>query len=552
MDSSRTWEEPGTTPGAAAPIRIQLASEPAPTFPSRKARPKVSTPTYASRTKLYAADLDFRPIAAEFHLATEFPEEVLAAAAQATDRFAAERIDARSIEFVTIDPTGSKDLDQAVCIERLDPTATGPDAGPGEGAAAGYRVYYAIADVAAFVEPGGVIEEKSLRRGQTMYLPDEPVRLHPARISEDAASLLPNVDRPAVLWTIDLDAEGEAVSADVRRAVIHSRAQLDYEGVHRDLQSGSLHRGIELLPEVGKLRQASALRRQAINLNLPSQRVERLADGRFELQIEPRYEVMDYNSEISLLTGMCAGTMMRRAGRGILRMLEPADDSATDKFRREAATLGFDVPGEGLGQVGEFLAAVDVATPKGLAVMREAQKLLRGADYLSLDAAGVEPKIHSEIGGYYAHVTAPLRRLVDRYATEYCLAICAARRGQAAGARNEQQGPGNPGVNVPSWAAERADAVVQAMRETSKTANQVGRACLRLTEATVLAPWVGHNFPAVVLATDEEQRSARIFVTDPPVMAQCSGAPVEGTEDLVSLVRADVASREVAFAWPAD
>ena len=242
--------------------------------------------------KLYAAPLDFRAIAEEFSVPTDFPADVTAHAAAAHDRYAESRRDARDIPFVTIDPAGSKDLDQAVFIE-----ARG----------AGYRVHYAIADVAAFVEPGSVLEEESLKRGQTIYLPDEPARLHPAQLSEDRASLLADVDRPAVLWTFDLDSAGEVEDFKVERALVRNRARLDYDQVHQDLENGSLHSSIALLPQVGKLRQASSLRREAINLRVPSQRVSETTDdgaGHYELIIEPRYEVMDFNSEISLLTGM--------------------------------------------------------------------------------------------------------------------------------------------------------------------------------------------------------------------------------------------------------
>ena len=144
--------------------------------------------------KLYAAPLNFRGLAEEFDVPTDFTPELHAEAAAATDRFAEKRRDARGIPLVTIDPVGSKDLDQAVYLERT---------------AGGYRVLYAIADVAAFIEPGSALESESLRRGQTIYLPDEPARLHPPELSEGDASLLPDVDRPAVLWTFDLDDAGE-------------------------------------------------------------------------------------------------------------------------------------------------------------------------------------------------------------------------------------------------------------------------------------------------------------------------------------------------------
>ena len=464
--------------------------------------------------KLYAAPLDFRQIAAEFNVPTEFSAELHEAAAQATDRYQDQRVDARDIPLVTIDPVGSMDLDQAVAIE-----ARGD----------GFRVFYAIADVAAFIEPGGPLHAESLERGQTIYLPDEPARLHPEELSEGSASLLPDVDRPAVLWTFDLDSDGEIESVELIRAMVHSVARLDYDGVQADLDAGRMHPSIELLPKVGELRAASSLRRHAINLRVPSVRVVEDDDGQFELTIEPRHKVMDYNSEISLLTGMAAGQMMEAAGTGFLRTLRPAEDGAERTFRTEARALGYEVP-EG-GDIGEFLQTVDPDTPRGMAVMREAQKLLRGAGYVDMDDK--EAEVHAGIGGYYSHVTAPLRRLVDRYATEVCLALSA-------------------GTEVPQWVRDDAPAVIKTMGRTSQLANTVDRACLNLTEATVLRPWVGHNFHGVILQTDEENDQARVFIIDPPVLAECSGNPGEATETALSLIRADVDEREVVFAWPAD
>lgn len=464
--------------------------------------------------KLYAAHLNFRSIAEEYQVPTDFPAELHAEAAAATDRYAENRRDARDIPFVTIDPVGSMDLDQAVFIEAR-----------GEG----YRVFYAIADVAAFIEPGSALEAESLRRGQTIYLPDEPARLHPPELSEGSASLLPDVDRPAALWTIDLDRAGEVVDFHVERALIRSAARLNYDDVHADYVAGRMHPSIALLPEVGQLREVSALRRHAINLRLPSQRVRALEDGTYELIIEPRHEVMDWNSEISLLTGMVAGRAMVDLGQGLLRTLRPASEESEATFRAEARALGYELA---KGQdIGEFLQSVDATDARGMAVMREAQKLLRGSGYASV--ANGDSEVHAGIGGYYAHVTAPLRRLVDRFATEYCLAICA-------------------GTEIPAWVGERADEVVGIMGKTSALANTVDREALDLTEATVLEPWVGHNFDAVILTSDAEKDTARIFVLEPPVLAHALGHPAQGTTTKVSLIRADVQTRDVTFAWPAD
>ena len=123
--------------------------------------------------------------------------------------------------------------------------------------------------------------------------------------------------------------------------------------------------------------------------------------------------------------------------------------------------------------------------------------------------------------------------MVDRYATEVCLALSA-------------------GTEVPEWVREDAPRVIKTMGRTSQLANTVDRACLNLTEATVLRPWVGHNFDGVILQADADGERARVFVVDPPVLAESVGYPEEATETTLSLIRADVEQREVLFAWPAD
>lgn len=267
--------------------------------------------------KLYAAHLDFTAIIDEFRLDPAFPPDVLADAATATDQHAAGRVDATHIPLVTIDPPGSMDLDQAVGITMLDDER--------------YRVYYAIADPAAFITPGGALHAESLRRGQSIYLPDQTIRLHPPALSENKASLLPNATRPAILWTIDLDPAGAWTDYTITRAIVRSRARFTYEETQAAYDAGTLHPAIAHLPAVGKLLQTSAARRDAITLNFPSQEVQQTPDGLFELIIEPRLPMMDYNSEISLLAGRCAGTTMANAGIGILRTLAEPEPTAVSR-----------------------------------------------------------------------------------------------------------------------------------------------------------------------------------------------------------------------------
>src|SRR4029079_14392890 len=85
-----------------------------------------------------------------------------------------------------------------------------------------------------------------------------------------------------------------------------------------------------------------------------------------------------------------------------------------------------DVPWPPDASVGAVVASVDPASPRGAAFLNQAAELLRGAAYTAFDGEAPAETGHGGVGAPYAHVTAPLRRLAHRYATEVCLALHAA------------------------------------------------------------------------------------------------------------------------------
>lgn len=87
----------------------------------------------------------------ELEIPASFPDDVMAAAAALPTPDVSGRVDRRDLAMVTIDPPGSTDLDQALAI---DPVPGG-----------GHVVWYAIADVAAFIRPGDPIDVESRRGG---------------------------------------------------------------------------------------------------------------------------------------------------------------------------------------------------------------------------------------------------------------------------------------------------------------------------------------------------------------------------------------------------
>ena len=162
----------------------------------------------------------------ELGVRSGFSDEVLRAVEEAARRdptAAPGRVDRTDVELVTIDPPGSRDLDQALCIERTDD---------------GFRVWYAIADVGFWVDRGGPLEQEAWLRGVTFYAPDRRDTLYPPQLSEGAASLLPDAPKPSILFSFVLDEKAEIRSFDVERAIVRSRAQLTYQQVLQHVEEG--------------------------------------------------------------------------------------------------------------------------------------------------------------------------------------------------------------------------------------------------------------------------------------------------------------------------
>ena len=452
----------------------------------------------------------------ELKVSPTFPEAVEKAAADAAANPRLPELDRTDIELVTIDPEGAKDLDQAMHIER-DPQNP-----------SGYVVHYAIADVAAFVSPGDAIDAEANRRGETLYGADSKIPLHPTVLSEGAASLLPDEVRPALLWTIKVDETGEGTDVDVERALVRSRAQLTYEGVQADIDAGRASELIGLLEEVGKLRLAREAARGGVSLPLPEQElVEK--DGEWDVEFRRLAPVETWNAQISLLTGMAAASLMVYARVGILRTLPPADPRDVQRLHRTARALGIEWPAEQLYP--DFVRSLDPSKPTHAAMIVACTRLLRGAGDVTFNGELPEQAQHAALASEYAHVTAPLRRLVDRYAGEICLSLCA-------------------GTDVPDWVVSAMHDLPDTMTESGRRAHQYENAVVDLCEAELLEDRVGETFTAVVVEVDEKDASTGdVTIQDPAIEATVSGTsdlPL-GEQVRVKLVRADPASRSVAF-----
>ncbi|MGW0363254.1 RNB domain-containing ribonuclease [Streptomyces sp. NPDC002990] len=470
--------------------------------------------TGADGAALRAALRDLR---ARLDVPREFPAEVIAEAERAARAPRLPDADATDIPFFTIDPPTSVDLDQAMHLAKRD--------------GGGYRVHYAIADVAAFVTPGGPLDAEAHRRVTTLYFPDGKVPLHPAVLSEGAGSLLPGQTCPALLWRLDLDPDGRVESTEVRRALVRSRARFDYEGAQRAIDTGTAAESLALLRDIGRLREALEQERGGISLNVPEQEIV-ARDGTYDLAYRAPLPAEGWNAQISLLTGMAAAELMLAAGTGILRTLPTAPDGAVGKLRRTATALGSDwphhVPYAGL------VRSLDPRHPAHAAFLQECTALLRGAGYTAFTGGeSPDPAIHAAVAAPYAHCTAPLRRLVDRYTGELCLAAVA-------------------GAEPPGWVTSALAALPAEMAAGTRVANTAERECVDLIEAAVLQDRVGETFEATVIdVKDREPLVGTVHLADPAVVGRVESAARElplGERVRVRLAQADPGTAKILFA----
>jgi exoribonuclease R len=324
-------------------------------------------------------------------------------------------------------------------------------------------------------------------------------------LSEGAASLLPDAVKPAIVFAFQLDAKAEIVARSVERARVKSRAKLTYQQVLEHVNGGGkLFAGqpwagsLAALKAFGEQRRQREAERGGVSLPILTQHVQRAAAAQlgYDLEYEAPSASEDWNSHVSLLTGHAAALWMLDAKVGMLRTLPPADPASVERFRHVAAALGFRWPRE--MSYPDFIRSVDPHARNAAVLIWQARRVMHGADYVAFDGELPADPLHHALAMVYAHCTAPLRRLGDRYVLDLLVEL-------AAGAQ-------------PS-ADERArlPELAKTMNEAETRGNKLDRAVVDIAEAWTLRDQVGRSFPATVLGVHNDQ--VEVQIEEPPVRA---------------------------------
>ncbi len=211
----------------------------------------------------------------------EFPDEAVAQARQTPAELGpgdlADRIDLRDRRFATIDPETARDFDDALCIE------DGPHGGP--------RVWVAVADVSHYVRWHDSLDKEATIRGVSVYLPDRVIPMLPHQLSSNICSLMPLVDRCAMVVRLDFTSDGaggkdvELAGVGYAAAVIRSKARLDYAGVAAALGGDFRGRREEYRPWANEL--------ERLNVLAQALRAKRRARGALDLELAEAKVVLD-------------------------------------------------------------------------------------------------------------------------------------------------------------------------------------------------------------------------------------------------------------------
>jgi ribonuclease R len=361
-----------------------------------------------------APDAISRLTIAAFDIPAVFPAAALAEAVAARLREAAilaepDRADLRSLALVTIDGEDARDFDDAVWAE--------PDPDPDN--RGGWHIVVAIADVAAYVVPGGALDGEAARRGNSVYFPDRVVPMLPEALSNDLCSLRPGEDRPCVAARIWIDAEGGKRRHRFDRAVMRSAARLTYDSVQaaRDGQAPmplAPERLAALYGAFGALDKARRAR-GALELDLAEHRVVLDAAGK-PVAVVPRARLDSHRliEEFMILANVAAAEELEARRQACLYRVHDAPDpeklAALRDFLNEIGIPGLTLTRGQVIRPALFnrILARAAATPEREVVN---ELVLR-----SQAQAVYSPNNVGHFGlalPRYAHFTSPIRRYAD-------------------------------------------------------------------------------------------------------------------------------------------
>ena len=370
------------------------------------------------------AGVDILSLVKEYNLPYEFPEPVLDEVKnikQVIDKKDIKnRIDLREKEIFTIDGEDAKDLDDAVCVEKLEN--------------GNFYLGVHIADVSNYVKDSSKLDKEAILRGTSIYMMDRVIPMLPKELSNGICSLNAGVDRFAISVFMEINKDGKVVSSDIKKSVIKVTKRMNYTDVTKllEYEEGSLkeinekdkkmieeHKSfISHFVRMKKLAEILKERRKkegSLDLDVPESKII-LDDNGIAINVK-KYEITISNEIIEQFMLICNETVAEKfywlEAPFIYRVHEVRDTEKIQELNKFLINLGYRIKGN-----------KDNIHPKAFAEVlekikgKEEERVISNLILRTLKVARYEAENKGHFGiasKCYCHFTSPIRRYPDLF-----------------------------------------------------------------------------------------------------------------------------------------
>lgn len=319
------------------------------------------------------------------------------------------RLDLRKLNIFTIDGEESKDLDDAISIEKLEN--------------GNYKLGVHIADVAHYVKEGSRIDEEALKRGTSIYLVDRVIPMIIEDISNGVCSLNPNEDKLTLSVIMELDLNGNVVDYEIKESIINSKLRTSYNDVSDILEKEDEYLLEKYRDFIDDFRNAEKLmkilkekrkKRGAISLGGEKMKISLDDNGKpISLDVEDRRVAEEIIEEFMIITNeVVAEHFYNLKVPFVYRVHENPDKENIDYFSEFAARFGYD-----LDSSKDILEQREELNN----ILKESERkkdscIIKSMVLRTLEKARYSDECIGHFGisnMYYCHFTSPIRRYAD-------------------------------------------------------------------------------------------------------------------------------------------
>lgn len=364
------------------------------------------------------AGVDMLSIIKQYNLPNEFPKPVLdeakKIAQEVSENEIAGRKDFRGETIFTIDGEDAKDLDDAVSVEKTKNET--------------YILKVHIADVSHYVKASSLIDKEAVIRGTSVYMLDRVIPMLPKKLSNGICSLNEGENRLTLSVIMEIDKNGNTISADVAKGVIKVTKRMSYNIVQAllDLKENDKPQyelkpyiqyieHFKLMAELAHILEDKRKKNGYLDLDIPESKVTLNKNG-YAIDVE-KYEIKFSNTIIEQFMLTANETIAEKffwlEAPFIYRVHEAPDEEKVKELNSFLYNFGYKIKGNKENIHPKAFASIleDVkGKPEEKVISNLILRTLKVARYEA------ENKGHFGIAGkYYCHFTSPIRRYPDLY-----------------------------------------------------------------------------------------------------------------------------------------